>query len=86
MLRPERSGVLGSTGLPMDSLPFIAATMIAWLWKSSIAWASLILTSVEMGLFSQLIVRVTIGIDGPIQLLEAHEGMDEFIVCMEQAT
>lgn len=37
-------------------------------------------TSVEMSLLRELIIRVTVRIDGPVHLLEGHERMDESVV------
>ena len=42
------------------------------------------LTSVNVCLFSNFVVRVTVGIDRPVYLLKRHESMDQFIIGMEQ--
>jgi hypothetical protein len=38
-----------------------------------------------MGLLGQLIVGVTVSIDGTVQLLKGHQGVHKLVVCMEQA-
>lgn len=42
-------------------------------------------TAVEMGLLGELVVRVAVGVDRAVQLLEGHQGCDEFVVGVQQA-
>lgn len=39
-----------------------------------------------MSLFGKFIVRVTVSIDGSIELLERHQGVDQLIVGMKQSS
>lgn len=42
------------------------------------------LTSVEMGLLCEFVVRVAVGVDGLVELLKRHEGVDQLIVGVKQ--
>jgi hypothetical protein len=41
-------------------------------------------TAVEVGLVSHLVVRVAVGIDGAVELLEGHQRGDQFVVGVEE--
>lgn len=38
-----------------------------------------------MGLLGEVVVRVAVGVEGLVQLLKRHEGVDELVVGVEQA-
>lgn len=42
-------------------------------------------TAIQVRLLSQLVVRVAVGVNRAIQLLECHERRDELVVGVEQA-
>lgn len=44
------------------------------------------LTSVKVSLFGKFIVRVTVSIDGSIELFERHQGVNQLIVGMKQSS
>lgn len=37
-------------------------------------------TSIDVSLLGQIVVRVTVGVDGSVELLKSHEGRDELVV------
>jgi hypothetical protein len=39
-----------------------------------------------MRLFGEVIVRVAVSIDGAVELLKGHEGLDQLVVRVEEAT
>ena len=42
-------------------------------------------TAVEMGLFCDIIIRVTVGVDRAIKLLKRHQGCNQLIIGMKEA-
>lgn len=42
-------------------------------------------TSVDVSLLGKLVIRITVGVNGPVELLERHEGGDELIVGSQKA-
>lgn len=43
------------------------------------------LTSVEVRLLGQLVVRVAVGVDGAVELLKGHKRLDQLVVGVEEA-
>lgn len=85
MLRPDTSGT-GLDGLEEpDSFPLRVATARFSL-RVLVNVSSRFPTSVQVGLLSQLVIRVTVGNEGPIELLERHKRMDELVVGLEEAS
>ena len=84
MLRPARSGVWGLTGeaeSPVASCAFMVATReesVFLMRRVSV----FVPTPVEMCLLREIIVRVTISVDGAVQLLKGHESMHQLVVGM----
>jgi hypothetical protein len=68
----------------MASLPLIVATV-----KKSAAFSpesKSTPTSIKMSLLGKFVIRITVRVNGTIELFERHESMDKLIIGMKQSS